>query len=455
MATSVDGLISGLDTTTIISQLMTLNAAPQTRLKTSLGSQQVAVTALQTVNSKMSSLQTAAELLQKSTTWTAASASSGSSAVTATASAGALAGTSTFSVSKLATAQSVVSGTTYSSLTDTSSFSDTGFEIHRGSTTVAITPADGSMQSLVSAINSTSGSGLQAAAVQVSPGQYRLQLTATDTGAKNAFSLTATGGGAIAGTGFDQVRSAQDAVLHVGDANAGFDITSSSNTVEGVMPGVTVKLNSLATDVSVSVQPNQQSMSDAVKAMVDAANATLASISSVSSSGVAASDGTRSGAGPLAGDSLMRQLTSRILSSVSAGVGGKSLSSVGISVTKDGTLSFDSTKFSTALTADPAGTKAMFTTATVAGTGFADGVQTLAQGAASSGGSLASAITGRQSSIKDLTDRIADWDVRLALRQTALQKQYSALEVSLGKLKNQSTWLAGQLSSLSSNSGSD
>ena len=69
-------------------------------------------------------------------------------------------------------------------------------------------------------------------------------------------------------------------------------------------------------------------------------------------------------------------------------------------------------------------------------------------------GTLALAIAGRNTTIDDLTKRIGDWDVRLAARQTALQTQYSALEVALSKLKSQSTWLAGQLSTLSTGSDS-
>ena len=37
---------------------------------------------------------------------------------------------------------------------------------------------------------------------------------------------------------------------------------------------------------------------------------------------------------------------------------------------------------------------------------------------------------------------------RLATRRLALQKQYAGLEVALGKLNSQSTWLAGQLAGL-------
>ena len=63
--------------------------------------------------------------------------------------------------------------------------------------------------------------------------------------------------------------------------------------------------------------------------------------------------------------------------------------------------------------------------------------------------SLTSIITGRNNEISGLNDQISDWDVRLAAKREALQKQYADLEVALGKLKDQSNWLSGQLASLS------
>ena len=50
-----------------------------------------------------------------------------------------------------------------------------------------------------------------------------------------------------------------------------------------------------------------------------------------------------------------------------------------------------------------------------------------------------------------MEDSIANWDLRLAQRRTTLERQYSALEVALGQLQSQSTWLASQLSSLTTN----
>jgi flagellar hook-associated protein 2 len=315
-------------------------------------------------------------------------------------------------------------------------------------------PADGSLQSLVNAINGTPDAGVRAAAVQVSPGQYRLQLTATTTGAASTFSLTGAAGAPLTSLSFTEVTAARDAVLHVGDPTTGFDISSASNTVEGVMPGVTVKLTSQVSDVTIDVTTDSAAIASAVQGLVDAANSVLVGITNVSSNGVVGPDGKRSGVGALAGDGLMRQLTSQVLSKVTAGIGGTSLSTVGISINKDGIVTFDKDAFTTALTADPVSTKAMFTTATTAGTGFADVVGALAKDSGGSTGTISSSIKGRESTIDELTDRIADWDVRLAARQVSLQRSYSALEVALGKLKSQSTWLAGQINQLS-NVGSD
>lgn len=61
---------------------------------------------------------------------------------------------------------------------------------------------------------------------------------------------------------------------------------------------------------------------------------------------------------------------------------------------------------------------------------------------------ITNAVTGRKNEIASLNDQISSWDVRLVNKREALQKQYSGLEVALGKLQNQSTWLSGQLAGL-------
>jgi flagellar hook-associated protein 2 len=63
-------------------------------------------------------------------------------------------------------------------------------------------------------------------------------------------------------------------------------------------------------------------------------------------------------------------------------------------------------------------------------------------------GTLVSLANGQDSMIKDIKDRIADWDLRLAKRKETLTHQFSVMETALSSLKNQSSWLAGQISSL-------
>ena len=58
-------------------------------------------------------------------------------------------------------------------------------------------------------------------------------------------------------------------------------------------------------------------------------------------------------------------------------------------------------------------------------------------------------ITGQQSEVQDLADRIRDWDMRLASRKDTLQRTYSGLEVALSNMKAQQSWLSSQLAGLS------
>jgi flagellar hook-associated protein 2 len=63
-------------------------------------------------------------------------------------------------------------------------------------------------------------------------------------------------------------------------------------------------------------------------------------------------------------------------------------------------------------------------------------------------GSITTAISGRQTRISQLDSQISNWDVRLAAREATMRAQFAAMETALGKLRDQSNWLAGQLASL-------
>ena len=66
---SVSGLVSGLDTATIISQLMQVEAQPQAMLKTRLSAEQSHVSTLQSLNARFATLASKAHDLTTSAAW--------------------------------------------------------------------------------------------------------------------------------------------------------------------------------------------------------------------------------------------------------------------------------------------------------------------------------------------------------------------------------------------------
>ena len=67
-------------------------------------------------------------------------------------------------------------------------------------------------------------------------------------------------------------------------------------------------------------------------------------------------------------------------------------------------------------------------------------------------GTVTTSINGRSTEIDRMQDSISDWDSRLTLRQESLQRQFTALETALSQMNSQSSWLSGQLGSLSKGS---
>jgi len=432
---TVNGLVSGLNTTQIISQLMQLAAQPQTNLKNQQQKEQSVVTAYQAVNSSLSALRTAADTLSQPTAWDAVTASSSSSTVTATATTGASVGNLTFDVTKLATAH-VLTDVLPSSGPVTSGF---GLDISIGGASPAhLDISDDTPQGVTDAINSA-GLGVRASLVNTDQGQV-LQLAATTTGQAAAFTvsgLTNNPGVLVQGS---------DAQITVGNpAAGGYTVSSPTDTFTGVLPGVTFTASTLQSGVTVSVAADAGSIADKVAAMVTAANTALSGIGTQTAYSAAAKAGS-----PLTGDSTVRHVQELLLSDVSVGQSGYgSFAQFGVQLTQKGQLTFDRNAFLVAYQANPGQVQSAVST------GLAAALKMTATDASDPAtGAITQAIQSANSTITSLNNQISDWGVRLAAQQTALQRQFANLEVVLGKLQNQAGWLAGQISGLSSGSSS-
>lgn len=429
----ISGLVSGLNTQQIISSLMQAEAIPQQQLQQQLSDEQSVISAYQGLNTQFATISTAAGALTTTgTAWVSAAATSSASSVTATAASGAMPGQLSFDVTQVAQAHDLVSAQS-ADLTTTSTFATGPIQIldSGGAVKATVTPTDGSMQSVINAVNSASQStGVHASALQVSPGQYRLQLQSATTGASSAFSLSGLSGAG----GLQVLRQGQDAVVDLG---GGVTAASSTNTFTGVLPGVTFTVQAPATGVTVSVTRDSGAIADKVQGMVDAANAALSGIATQSTYNATTKVG-----GPLLGDLGAQDLSQRLLSTVSNPAGGNSLSGVGIKLSQSGQLVFDRAAFLAAYSQDPTGVQTTMS-------GFAASVQSVANGATDPvSGSLTTAIQGSNRLIQDLNTSISNWDQTLAARKATLETQFANLETTMGQLKAQSSWLSSQLGGL-------
>jgi flagellar hook-associated protein 2 len=441
---AVDGLVSGLSTSELIGQLIQAESAPQLAMKNRVTVTQRAISSLQSVNTKMAAVLSAAKALTDPLlkTWEAMGVrSSAPDTVIPSVTGTATTGTLNFTVDRLASSHALVSVNHATALSDNVV---TGpVEIVFADRTVSVTTADNKLETVVNAINGTANAGVKAAAVQVATGQYKLQLTATDTGAATSFTVNG-----IAGMGgFNIASQAQEAQITVGSGAGAYTVQRPINTFTNVMPGVTFTALKTGSNITLTSDRDNDAITAKVGKLVDSLNAAMTEIAGQTYVNPATK--TKS---PLAGDYTARQLSYSLLQAGSSAVGALGdLKKVGIQLTKDGKFTFDQQKFTDNLRADPANTKLFFTDAT---NGFATRVQDVADRATRSvDGALTVAIQGRTSTVTDLNKRIGDWDLRLATRKAALQRQFGHFETSLGRLKQQSSWLAGQIASLPTSSG--
>ena len=455
MGISLDGLSSGLDTTSLITQLITAEAAPQALLKAQVTKTNTVVTALQGLNSRMAALADSAKTAAKVGSLDLYAATSSTAGVSVAVATGASAGELQVVVSALAQVQVGVSAA-MSAWPSPSTITIVG---HSG-TPLEITPASTSLDDVVSAINS-SAAGVTA--TKVASGVdgsgnalYRLQFSSRTTGANSAFTVyQGTEASVSAGTatnvltapGSAMIKSAQNASVTLWKGtSAEQSISSASNTFTNLLPGVSVTVSAVSTDpVTIAVGRADSKITAVASGLVDAISSAFVLIAAQTSvtTTTDSSGKTTTTAGVFAGDGNIREIRQKTLDAASAPINGHSPSDYGIVLTRTGTITFDPDKFATALAADP--TTVMAAVQTIA---------TRLAGAATAAsdkytGTLTAKITGDQSQLKNLGDQVSAWDIRLASRKSTLQRTYSAMEVLLSNMKAQSSALNSQLSALS------
>jgi flagellar hook-associated protein 2 len=470
---SFSGLFSGLDTDSIISQLMTVERQPVTLLETKEAKLGYEKTALLAVNNSLLSLKTALGALSDGLSTDTSFNSSNESVLTGSTDSLAEDGSYSVVVNNIARAQ-IVASTAAGTVTAGT------FSITTGAHTfnVTVTAAE-ALSDVADAIN-TQISGYGTAQVITGGGVQYLTIKNSETGIANAFTFenvgasttlddlgigTTSGGDLNVPVGFDAV----DASLTID----GVTISSASNHVADAITGVTLDLVDDGS-ATVNIGVDSDNIVSLVSAFVTQYNASIDLVKGYVSANPVAADKIESDSdyeqGILHGDydlvSLMSGARIATTGYINAGASVyKVLSSIGIDseAYSGGTVSnhlvFDEDTFRSALADDKDevfSTLEGWATGTT-GTGGLNGYlesQTKVSTVSSYAGNVYRRILSIDEKVDNIGDDISNWEDRLAVKEEQLRTEYSNMEEALAQLQTTSNYLTSQLAALTSSSSS-
>lgn len=347
--TAISGVLSSDQITSLIEQASTAFQAPANALQAQEKPIEAQISDLGKVQGALSSLQSAlAGLADVQTLPQRSVSTSPSGTVSATVTNDAVTGTYNLSGIHLAQAESLIS----SSFASTSASLGSGtIAIQVGSApavTVNIATGQDTLSGIAEAIDQAN-LGVQATVVY-DGSSYHLALTSNGTGTADAFTVSGSGG--LAGfsyhpgaSGLTEVQAPKNASFSLN----GLAITSGSNVVKGVIPGLTLTL-AASGSATVTVSQTVDSLDKAANSLITALNSVLSTINQYSSYS------PTSGAGPLLGDIGLQVIRSDLLDAITtpAAPGAaqntpySSLSAVGFNITSGGTVTLDDATFQSA-----------------------------------------------------------------------------------------------------------
>ncbi|MES9959624.1 MAG: flagellar filament capping protein FliD [Sedimenticola sp.] len=437
-----------MDLGAVIDQLMAIQRRPLDRILAKQAEVSAQISAYGRLSSSVESFRTALSSLRNEPTFNPTTATTSDADVAgATADSSAVASSYSLTVTNIATAHKIAS----SAYTDSSTAVGTGtmtLTVDGTSLAITVDSSNNTLAGLRDAINTASGNpGVKASLITEDAGT-RLILTAEDTGASNAISVTFADGDDASdtdqnglsklfyfGAGDDgyaeTVTTAVDAQVNID----GFDITSASNSLTSAVDGLTINLVA-AGSATVTVARDDATIEASVQAFVDAYNSLRSTISSLRSTDLRY-DSTLS--------SIERGLLS-VINTPATGVGDFSyMVEVGISKDRYGTMTLDSDEFAAALASDPDGLMKLFTDDTQ---GYAERLYDFGSTLISSNGAIGvreDGLSTRQTYLKDEQFRLESVLEGIELRYV---QQFAALDQTVASLQGTSSYLTNQLSAM-------
>ena len=336
---------SKMDTKKLVTTLVEAETSPmQARIDSRKEKSEAQISALATLKSTIESLRLAFTTLDDNRDFNFAKISTSDSSIVGVESGNGVATSGNHNVIISALAQQEIrqSDTASSKTEDQNNGSSANFIFTINSTqyTVALSAGDVSLSSLASGINDiTSTTGVSARVVTTATNQYRLLLEGPS-GSSNAITIDTSILGL--GTSSNKLQNAQDASFTVN----GLAITSSTNKITDVIPGVSLNLTATTSSaVNINITRDMDLAKESIKTVVSAVDLFESTLKQLSNSVD----------GDLANDSSVIQIKNKIkqlfyTDSSKAGTNIKSIMDMGVSYDKSGNLNVNDTDLDTALT---------------------------------------------------------------------------------------------------------
>jgi flagellar hook-associated protein 2 len=442
---SFGGLATGLDTGSIISQLVAIRRLPITRMEERQKICEQQISALKDLKTKLLALRTAAAALDIPSEFAALAASSNDEGLlTATANGLAAPGRYDIVINSLASYQKDISAG-YASLAENVGTGTVSVTVGGETTDIELSAAVNSLSDLQSAINDA---GLGVYATLLNDGSdttpYRLVLTSAESGDAAAYTVDFSGLSGGTAPVLTNVSVAQNASLTIDS----IPVTSASNNVSSAVTGLTLNLLDADPDtsVTVSVETDPSAIEDKIQALVDAYNDLFTYLADQSSE-----TGTLQGHSALRTvRNSMQQLFALPLTEAAGSL--CMLAQVGISQAEGGQIAFDREKFAEALGDSFTDVRDLFVQRGE-NQGKAYLVRTAIDNLTDSVDGLFQISTkGLQAQIDNLDDSIARYERSVESYQTLLERKFTAMESTVAALQSQGDYLYAALIGLATSS---
>lgn len=488
MAITFSGLATGLDTDSIVKQIMEIERAPIDRLTARKNSATERLNAFFQLKGRLDALKTAASEMSLTSQVRTSKATLSSEGIFTATTNGAATGSYDVAVAQLAQVQKTVS----EGFTDNASAIFGSGTITVNGTDITVDASNNSVLGLADSINAVSDKTGVRASVINGGGTTPYHLVFTGKDATTSFSIASNlqdGSGAPISFTTTQAKAAQQAVAFID----GIKVISNSNTIDGAINGVTLNLTAQSTTTSpgvpeantdpwdwqfppvyqttrMDIAADTGALKEKITSFVTAYNGVIEFINSgyeefgggtlledtatkdnSGSSATAKSEEKLLGTvlrGDATVNSVKRQLQAILTDSVKTSGAFSILSEIGISTQKDGSLKQNNSKLDKVLS-----TNFNDVASLLSGEGQVDGVMKRFNSALLNMTSLSSGVYATQKknyqlSSTNIDKQISVMEDRMTKREATLRAQFSAMEDLVSTMNSQSQFLAQQLSNL-------